>query len=172
MLNGVASFARIAKTGQSIVVSMIDFTNDAGERLGFGHGLLMAAQDSRLEIPPGSALSRRFVAGETALAEPFASRTGCERVDRGVASFPCHRHVLTAKSLNGGIAALVVEEATVSADSDAHPIASMMLRYLRPIRTGPAVARAEVEAGLGTIEVLDAGANQLGVLATTRFFGS
>jgi len=62
--------------------------------------------------------------------------------------------------------------AILSADLDAHPIASTTLRYLRPIRTGPAVARAEVEAELGSVEVHDAGTNQLAVLATTRFFGS
>jgi acyl-coenzyme A thioesterase PaaI-like protein len=169
----VASVARVAKTGQSIVACTIDFTNATGRRLGFGHGLLMAAQDPRLELPPGSVPSQRFAAGLATLTEPFASRAGCERVDRGVASLPCQRHVLTgAKSLNAGVAALVVEEAALSADSDAHPIASMTLRYLRPIRTGPAVARAQVEAGLGSIEVHDVGTNQLAVLATTRFFGS
>jgi hypothetical protein len=45
----------------------------------------------------------------------------------------------------------------------------MALRYLRPVRTGPAVATAEVRAGLGRVEVLDAGGDgRPSVAATTR----
>ena len=67
---------------------------------------------------------------------------------------------------------LVVEEAVLSSDADARTIASMTLRYLRPVRAGPAVARAEIQGGLGTIEVNDASTHDLAVLATIRFFDS
>jgi hypothetical protein len=44
----------------------------------------------------------------------------------------------------------------------------MALRYLRPVRTGPAVATAEVRAGLGRVEVRDEGDDRAAVAATTR----
>jgi hypothetical protein len=45
----------------------------------------------------------------------------------------------------------------------------LALRYLRPVRVGPAVATAEVRAGLGRVEVRDAGSGDRPVAtATTR----
>jgi hypothetical protein len=45
----------------------------------------------------------------------------------------------------------------------------MALRYLRPVRIGPAVATADVRAGLGRVEVRDAGGDDRAVVtATTR----
>jgi acyl-coenzyme A thioesterase PaaI-like protein len=45
----------------------------------------------------------------------------------------------------------------------------MALRYLRPVRVGPAVATARVIAGIGQVEVRDAGDDdRLAVVATTR----
>ncbi len=50
-------------------------------------------------------------------------------------------------------------------------MSSLILRYLRPVRIGPAVASARIGSGLGEIEVRDAGnENRLSVLATARFF--
>jgi hypothetical protein len=49
----------------------------------------------------------------------------------------------------------------------------MALRYLRPVRTGPAVARADVHAGLGRVDVRDAGDDDRpAVTATTRAVGA
>jgi len=48
----------------------------------------------------------------------------------------------------------------------------MALRYLRPVRSGPAVATAQVRAGLGRVEVRDAGGDDRpAVTATTRAVG-
>ena len=45
------------------------------------------------------------------------------------------------------------------------------LRYLRPARVGPVVAKADVLAGLGRVEVRDAGSDdRLAIVATTRTF--
>jgi hypothetical protein len=50
-------------------------------------------------------------------------------------------------------------------------LSSLSLRYLRPVRVGPAVASARIESGLGQIEVRDAGfEDRLSVLATARLF--
>jgi hypothetical protein len=73
-------------------------------------------------------------------------------------------------TLNGGLVALVIEEAALSLTPRA-TLSSMAMRYLRPVRIGPAVATAEVHAGLGRIEVHDAGTpDRLAVVATTRTF--
>jgi hypothetical protein len=49
-----------------------------------------------------------------------------------------------SRAINGGMLAVAVEEAALSADPQARWIESMHLRYLRSIRVGPAVARADV----------------------------
>jgi hypothetical protein len=47
------------------------------------------------------------------------------------------------------------------------------MHYQQPVRVGPAVATAEVRAGLGRVEVRDAGReDRLAVVATTRIFGA
>ena len=64
----------------------------------------------------------------------------------------------------------MVEEAALSL-SPGTTVSSLILRYLRPVRVGPAVASARNGSGLGDVEVRDAGnENRLSVLATTRFF--
>jgi acyl dehydratase len=71
-------------------------------------------------------------------------------------------------TVNGGLIALVVEEAALSLTPGA-TLSSMALRYLRPVRIGPAVATADVRAGLGRVEVRDAGGDDRPVVtATTR----
>ena len=44
------------------------------------------------------------------------------------------------------------------------------MRYLRPVRIGPAVASAQVRAGLGRVEVRDAGSDDRLAVAATRTF--
>jgi acyl-coenzyme A thioesterase PaaI-like protein len=62
----------------------------------------------------------------------------------------------------------VVEEAALSL-TPGTTLSSLALRYLRPVRSGPAVATAEVRAGLGRVEVHDAGARgRPAATATTR----
>jgi acyl-coenzyme A thioesterase PaaI-like protein len=76
----------------------------------------------------------------------------------------------SSNTLNGGLIALVTEEAALSLSPGA-TLSSLSLRYLRPIRVGPAVASAQARSGLGQIEVRDAGNdNRLSVLATARYF--
>ena len=75
-----------------------------------------------------------------------------------------------SNTLNGGLIALACEEAALSLSPGA-TLASLDLRYLQPVRVGPAVAEAEVRNGLGRIEVRDAGnENRLCVVATSRTF--
>jgi acyl-coenzyme A thioesterase PaaI-like protein len=72
--------------------------------------------------------------------------------------------------VHGGLIALVVEEALLSLSPGA-TLSSLNLRYLRPVRVGPAVATARTTTGLGQVEVRDGGnGGRLSVLATARLF--
>jgi acyl-coenzyme A thioesterase PaaI-like protein len=163
----VDSVARLLKAGRSVTVTAIDFANASGRRVGFGHGLMM---DSGLTTRGGRSALDTFSARRGVLDEPFAKRAGCQRLAPGLASLPCADHLLnSAKTLNGGLLALVVEEAVLSADPGSS-ICSVSLKYLRPVRRGPATARAEVHRGVATVEVHDADNDALAVIATTRAF--
>jgi hypothetical protein len=64
-----------------------------------------------------------------------------------------------------------VEEAVLSL-LPGETLSSLHLRYLQPVRVGPAVATAVVRGGLGRVELRDRGRDdRLAVTATTRVFG-
>jgi acyl-coenzyme A thioesterase PaaI-like protein len=74
----------------------------------------------------------------------------------------------SSKTVNGGLIALAVEEAVLSATPGAY-LSSLAMRYLRPVRIGPAIATAQVSDGLGRVEVRDGGSDdRLAVYAITR----
>ena len=168
----VHMIGRVIKVGSTVVVLAIEFADGEGARLGIGHSLFMAAPDPGMSMPTGTWALDRFSSYRGALAEPFAERAGCTRIGPGVAEMRNGRAVQNSgRMLNGGLVSLVVEEAALSADPDGRTLASMMLRYLRPVRTGPAIAQADLHAGLGTVQVHDAGTDALAIVATTRCFG-
>jgi acyl-coenzyme A thioesterase PaaI-like protein len=153
---GVHAAARVLKAGRSVVVCGVDITGDDGEPVAIGTASFMAAPDPGLELPPDIFTGRPTVA-QPLLAVPFAERAGCRREAPGVATLPRADDGLNAAgTVNGGLIALVVEEAALSRTPGA-TLSSLALRYLRPVRVGPAVATVEVHAGLGRVEVRDAG---------------
>ncbi len=162
---------RLAKVGRSIVVPTVELTDGAGRLLGFGAASFMVAPDPELRMPEGMTIGGR-PPGERRLQEPLADRVGIERPEPGVALLPRADDGLNASNtVNGGLLALAVEEASLSLTPGA-TLESLALRYLQPVRVGPAVAVAEVRDGLGRVEVRDAGADdRCAVLATTRVFG-
>jgi acyl dehydratase len=100
---------------------------------------------------------------------PLAERAGCERRGPGVAVLPrTDDGRNSSKTLNGGLIALAVEEAVLSLTPGA-TLSSLAMRYLRPVRVGPAVATETMRAGVGQVEVRDTGSDdRLAVVATTR----
>ena len=118
----------------------------------------MPAPDERLTIDIGPLnVDRPAVPRGTDLTVPFAERAGCAVRAPGVAVLGHSEESLNASNtLNGGLIALACEEAALSL-SPGSTLASLDLRYLQPVRVGPAVAEAEVRNGLGRIEVRDAG---------------
>jgi acyl-coenzyme A thioesterase PaaI-like protein len=164
---------RVDKAGRSVSVLSIDVADGDGQPLGFAQATFMAAPNPSLRMPTvvrDDALLREH---EPTLRVPFAERAGCERGAPGVATTPMRPDGLNASgTLNGGLLALVIEEAALSLTPDT-TLASMTMRYAQPVRVGPAVARAEERDGLGRVVVRDAGReDRLAVLATTRTFAS
>jgi acyl-coenzyme A thioesterase PaaI-like protein len=161
--------SRLVKAGRSVVVCGVDITDDDGNLVAIGAASFMAAPDPQVELPPNISLDALPNISRGRLRLPLAERAGCRRREPGVAVLPRSDDGLNAAgTVNGGLIALLVEEAALSLTPGA-TLSSLALRYLRPVRTGPAVATADVRAGLGRVEVRDAGGDDRPVVtATTR----
>ena len=157
------------KSGRSIFMAGVEFSTDAGDPIAVGTGSFMTAPDPSLRLP--SSLSFDGPPPELRLQVPWAERAGCQRREPGVAVLPRSDDGLnSSNTVNGGLIALAAEEAALSLSPGA-TLSSLSLRYLRPVRVGPAVATAHARLGLGQIEVRDAGNDdRLSVLATVRYF--
>jgi acyl-coenzyme A thioesterase PaaI-like protein len=96
---------------------------------------------------------------------------GCERRETGVAVLPRSDDGLNASgTVNGGLLALVAEEAALSCFPDS-TLSMMALCFLRPVRVGPAVARAVVHDDVAEVTVVDAGrGDSHAMTATARVF--
>lgn len=163
--------ARLARSGKSVLVFTVDFTDEAGSALGFGTSLFMASPDPTISIPPGDWALKRFSRSSGELLQPLAERVRCDRLAPGVASLPwAHDTQNTARAINGGILAIAIEEAALSLAAGQQTLSSLIVRYLRPVRTGGAIAHATLKADLGQVEVIDAGNGALSTLATIRLF--
>jgi len=73
-----------------------------------------------------------------------------------------------SKAINGGLLAVAVEDAALSADPAADRIESLHIRFLRAVRVGPARARADVHHGMARVEVVDESSGAVAAIATTR----
>jgi acyl-coenzyme A thioesterase PaaI-like protein len=166
-LGEVRAIGRVAKAGRSVVVSTTELIDGEGTPVAVAHGSFMMApgvlddfEDLRLGL-----------SDVAPLAVPFAERAGCTRLAPGVARIPLPPGGGNAAgTLNGGLLALAAEEAALSL-GDAAGLSHLALRYLRPVRTGPAVARAEVVGEVANIEIHDEGdGGKLAVLATAHLW--
>ena len=158
------------KVGRTVFVAGVDFSAD-GQALATATATFMPVPDDSLRLPESAlALDRtREEAGR--LTRPFAERAGCLRRGPGEAVLVRSEDGLnSSNTINGGLIALVVEEAALSAAPPA-TLASLAIRFLRPARIGPLVATADVHGGVGRVDVRDAGSDdRLIVTATTRVF--
>jgi len=163
--------ARVQKSGRSVAVLSIDIAEGGGRPLGFAHATFMAAPNPSLRMPTIVRDEGLLHPHPPSLDVPFAERAGCERTGVGTASIPMRPDGLNASgTMNGALLALVVEEAALSTGPTVG-VSSLSMRFARPVRVGPAVARAEVNEGLGRVTVHDQGHDdRLAVIATTRSF--
>lgn len=169
-IDEVLMIARVQKSGRSVSVLSVRVEGD-GKAIGFAHATFMASPNPRLRMPTVVSEEGLIRSHPPRLDVPFAERAGCERIGRGSASIPMRPDGLNAAgTLNGGLLALVVEEAALSGDAG-HTLASLSMRYVQPVRIGPAVAHADVQAGLASVVVRDQGRDdRLAVIASTRHF--
>jgi acyl-coenzyme A thioesterase PaaI-like protein len=164
--------SRLVKAGQTVIFTTLDFFADDGRLVGFGSGSFMAIPDPKWLAPPLEEVLERFGSPRGALRVPVPERIGCVRTEPGTAVLPCTPVVHNAaKAINGGMLSVAVEEAALSVDPGARWIESMHVRYLRSVRVGPAVARADVHYGTGRVEVHDESTGAIAAIATTRSRG-
>lgn len=171
-LDPVRSIGTVTKLGSSAQVFRIDFLGPSDEVLGFGHATFVPSPNPELSIPTGDWALQRFNSRRSALTVPLTEFLDCRRIESGVAQLPNGPHARNASNtLNGGLLAVAVEEAALSALDTPSTLTSMQLRYLRPVRAD-ALATATVRNGLGRVEVRDSVSNALAVVATTRSVAS
>lgn len=165
--------SRLVKGGRTVTVAGVDLFHSERGRIAFGAASFMTAPDPDLVLPADAGDPAAIASITRPLERPFAERAGCERQAPGVAVLHRAEDGLNASnSINGGLIALAVEEAALSLTPDT-TLSTLAMRYLRPVRVGPARATAEVERGLGVVEVVDAGDDdRTAVVATTRAFGT
>lgn len=168
----IHTVARVLKAGRAVMVVAVDFTDQDGEPVAVGTASFMAAPDPGVSIDLDTVeLAQRVnrASANRRLQVPLAERMGCQQPQPGVVVLQRTDDGLNASNtVNGGLIAVAVEEAALSL-TPGGTLSSLAMRYLRPVRTGPAVATAEVRAGLGRVEVRDAGSDdRLAVVATTR----
>ncbi|ABW11032.1 hypothetical protein Franean1_1593 [Parafrankia sp. EAN1pec] len=166
----INTVARLVKAGKSVCGVEVVFTGAGGDELAFCTASFMAAPNPEMIMPSAqTGLASRPRGGR--LQVPLAERARCEIREPGVAVLPRTEDGLnSSNTVSGGLIALAVEEAALSL-TPGTSLSSLALRFLRPVRTGPVVATAQVRDGLGRVEARDAGGdNRLAVLATTRVF--
>jgi acyl-coenzyme A thioesterase PaaI-like protein len=168
-LDEVSMVARVQKSGRSVSVLSIEILGDNTE-IGFAHATFMASPNPALRMPTVVSDEGLIHSHAPHLEVPYADRAGCVRKEPGLASIPLRDDGLNASgTLNGGLLALAVEEAVLS--TGAGSLASLAMRYVQPVRIGPAVARADVRGDLASVVVRDEGRDdRLAVIATTRSF--
>ena len=167
----VEGVGRPVKQGRTVFVAGIDFSAD-GEPLATATATFMPVPDETLRLPDSALLLDRTRDETMRLEQPFADRAGCVRQEPGVALLVRSDDGLnSSNTINGGLIALVVEEAALSAAARDATLASLAMRYLRPARVGPLVATATGAGDLARVDVRDTGSDdRLAVTATTRTF--
>lgn len=161
--------AKTLKAGRSVFMASTTFESGDGDPIAVSTGSFMAAPNPHLRLP--STFSFDGPPPEQRLNVPLAQRAGCTRGAPGTAVLPRSDDGLnSSNTVNGGLIALAAEEAALSL-SPGTTLSSLSLRFVRPVRVGPAVASAQARSGLVQVEVCDAGNdNRLCVLATARYF--
>jgi acyl-coenzyme A thioesterase PaaI-like protein len=167
----VRAVGRVAKSGRSVTVIEVDFLDEQGETFAFSGLSFMAAPDSSLTSPLPASIDRP--PREPTLMLPLADRAGCKRQQPGTAVLPRTEDGLNGVgTIHGGLLALAAEEAVLST-APGETLSSLGLRYLQPVRVGPAVATATIRAGLGRVKLRDSGRDdRLAVTATATITGA
>ena len=167
-LGDVRLEAAVVKAGRNVIVTRVALTfDDDATPFVVGHGSFMASPNPDHVMEGGFPLALTgWRAGS--LPEPLADRAGARRLEPGVAEVPWRMGNLNGtESIQGGLVALALEEAALSAVDPGMVVTSLTLRYLRPFRSGSALARADVVDDVASVEV-ETGEGKPGAAATLR----
>jgi acyl-coenzyme A thioesterase PaaI-like protein len=165
-VNEVTGVARVLKAGKSVLTAEVDFRAD-DEPIGVAMAAFVVEPKGILRLPSPQEVVAAYSARVSVLTEPYAERADCRRVQPGVAWVAMSAETLNAAgTMNGGLIALAVEEAVLSAAPDS-ALSALTLRYLRPGRVGPFVATADLRGELATVEVHDTGSDDRVVIVAT-----
>jgi acyl-coenzyme A thioesterase PaaI-like protein len=164
----VTGLARVLKAGKSVLTAEVDFRAD-GEPIGVAMAAFVVEPKGVLRLPSPQEVVAAYSARVSVMTAPYAERADCRRERPGVAWLPMSPETLNATgTMNGGLIALAVEEAVLSA-APGTALSALTLRYLRPGRIGPFVATADLRGDLATVEVRDTGSdNRVVIVATAR----
>jgi acyl-coenzyme A thioesterase PaaI-like protein len=167
----VLAVGRQVKAGRSVFVATVDFFDADGDLFGFSAGSFMVAPGSSLTMSERTSVDAPPYPFQ--LSVPLAERAGCARRAPGVAEIQLSPDGLNAAhTMHGGLVAMVAEEAALSL-SPGQTLCSLTVRYLNPVRVGPAVAVATGRGGLSQVELHDAGhGGKLAALVTARTFAA
>jgi acyl-coenzyme A thioesterase PaaI-like protein len=155
----------VVRSGRRITVMGFDLTDVEGRSFGFGHAGFMASPDPAHEVEGGFPLValERF-----RLDRPLVERVGIERLGDGRVVVPdTIDNVNATMAIQGGLLALVAEEAVFAAEPDAM-LRSMAIRYLRGFRDTRAVASADVRSGVARVDIVDEARGQVGAIVVAH----
>lgn len=162
----VAAEAMLVKAGRSIVVSETKFWDGGETPFAIALASFVASPN------PDHVFSTAFPLPMTpsrTLQIPLAERAKCRIVKPGTAEIPrVPDGQNSIGAIQGGIVALVIEEAASSLSPLPVFVATINIRYLRSFTIGPAQAVASPLGGSLLVHVTDIGSGRLGALATTR----
>lgn len=168
-LGEVRGTARMIKAGRQVLNVGLEFTAD-GEPLAIGSAGFMPVPDESLRLPETSQAIVDHHVGTARLSKPYFERVGVRRRTAGVSTLAKSAATTNASNtINGGLVVAAIEDAVLGVADPGQAMGSLLLRYLRPLRVGPAVATATRTGDVVRIEVTDEGSDdRLGIVATTR----
>jgi acyl-coenzyme A thioesterase PaaI-like protein len=148
---------RVVKSGNAVTHAEVEVFVD-GDPAGLGAASFMLSPGVTVQLPSLDELLEGFQ-GRLRAGKPYPERVGCERLEPGRALLPRRPDTINAsQTIHGGIVALAIEEAVLSAEPPGTVVSAMALRYVRPARVGPAIAVADRFGERWRVDVRDAGA--------------
>jgi acyl-coenzyme A thioesterase PaaI-like protein len=165
--NAIVASAHALKRGQATIVLETRFwADDADEDLvAVAHAMFVTSpRPADAAVVDLCDLDRP---SSVPLSSPVAERAGLRHVSPGVVELEHRPDVLNISgAMQGGLVALLAEEAALSASPDATWATSLEVRFLRAFREGPARAVAtRLSQDLYQVEVMDIVLDRLGAVA-------
>ncbi|OAA27369.1 uncharacterized protein UG55_100820 [Frankia sp. EI5c] len=160
--------ADIVKQGRTVLVSEARaYVGGSRTPAAFAVTSFIASPDPSHVFPPDFRPPLRLNVGR--LSAPLAERAQCAVGTPGTAEVPRRNDGLnSAGGIQGGLVALVAEEAAASLADEPALLRFLNLRYLRPFAVGPARATAERHGDTCLVHLTDAGAGRLSAIATAQ----